>query len=181
MYRKRYGQIVPDQIIEYLVLDAEFPRAIHHCLIMAELSLRNISGTMRGRFTNRAEKTLGRLLADQDQLNDVVTALGKLVPAGGTSLENAFQAALEMSPLPDNIFLITDGLPTQGATAPRGSKISGRDRMKLFERAMGLLPRSIPVNIILAPMEGDPMAASAYWQLAQLTAGSFLSPAEDWP
>ena len=66
MYRKRYGQIVPDQIIEFLTLDAEFPRAIHHCMIIAELSLRNISGTMRGRFTNRAEKALGRLLADID-------------------------------------------------------------------------------------------------------------------
>ncbi len=66
MYRKRYGQIVPDQIIEFMVLDAEFPRAIHHCLIMAELSLRNISGTMRGRFTNSAEKALGRLLSDLD-------------------------------------------------------------------------------------------------------------------
>jgi len=66
MYRKRYGQIVPDQIIEFLVLDPEFPRAIHNCLIIAELSLRNISGTMRGRFTNRAEKALGRLLADID-------------------------------------------------------------------------------------------------------------------
>jgi uncharacterized alpha-E superfamily protein len=66
MYRKDYGQIVPDQIIEFMVLDAEFPRAIHHCLIMAELSLRNISGTMRGRFTNRAEKVLGRLLSDID-------------------------------------------------------------------------------------------------------------------
>ncbi len=66
MYRKDYGQIVPDEIIEFLVLDAEFPRAIHHCLIIAELSLRNISGTMRGRFTNRAEKSLGRLLADID-------------------------------------------------------------------------------------------------------------------
>ena len=66
MYRKDYGQIVPDQIIEFLVLDAEFPRAIHHCLNIAELSLRNISGTMRGRFTNRAEKSLGRLLADLD-------------------------------------------------------------------------------------------------------------------
>jgi len=66
MYRKRYGQIAPDQIIEFLLLDREFPRAIHHCLIMAELALRNISGTMRGRFTNRAEKTLGRLLADLD-------------------------------------------------------------------------------------------------------------------
>ncbi len=66
MYRKRYGQIVPDRIIEFMVLDAEFPRAIHHCLIMAELSLRNISGTMRGRFTNSAEKALGRLLSDLD-------------------------------------------------------------------------------------------------------------------
>lgn len=66
MYRKRYGQIAPDQIIEFLLLDSEFPRAIHHCLIMAEQSLRNISGTMRGRFTNRAEKSLGRLLSDLD-------------------------------------------------------------------------------------------------------------------
>jgi hypothetical protein len=120
-------------------------------------------------------------VSDQDQLDQVVAALANLVPAGGTSLENAFQAALDMSPMPDNIFLLTDGLPTQGATAPRGNKVSGRDRMRLFERAMGLLPRSIPVNVILAPMEGDPMAASAYWQLAQATAGSFLSPAKDWP
>lgn len=66
MYRKHYGRIVPDQIIEFMVLNSEFPRAIHHCLIMAELSLRNISGTMRGRFTNRAEKGLGRLLSDID-------------------------------------------------------------------------------------------------------------------
>jgi uncharacterized alpha-E superfamily protein len=66
MYRKHFGQIVPDQIIEFLVLDSEFPRAIHHCLSMAELSLRKLSGTMRGRFSNRAEKTLGRLLADLD-------------------------------------------------------------------------------------------------------------------
>ena len=72
MYRKDYGQIVPDQIIEFLVLDAEFPRAIHHCLIIAELSLRNISGTMRGRFTNRAEKSLGRLLADLDAALETV-------------------------------------------------------------------------------------------------------------
>lgn len=68
MYRKRFGQIVPDQILEFLILDSEFPRAIHHCLIMAEIALRNISGTMRGRFTNRAEKELGRLLADLDYI-----------------------------------------------------------------------------------------------------------------
>ncbi|MEE4660085.1 MAG: VWA domain-containing protein [Halieaceae bacterium] len=120
-------------------------------------------------------------VSDREQLDAVVKALDALLPTGGTSLENAVQAALDMSPMPDNIFLITDGLPTQGATAPGGSTISGRDRMRLFERAIARLPKSVPVNVILAPMEGDPMAASAYWQLAQMTAGSFLSPAEDWP
>lgn len=68
MYRKQYGRIKPERIVDFLVLDPDFPRALHHCLIVAELSLRNISGTMRGRFTNRAEKVLGRLLADLDYL-----------------------------------------------------------------------------------------------------------------
>jgi hypothetical protein len=120
-------------------------------------------------------------VADKEKLDQVVAALGQVVPAGGTSLENAVLALLDLSPLPDNVFLITDGLPTQGAAAPRGSKVDGRERMRLFERAVDQLPRSMPVNIILAPMEGDPMAASAFWKLAQLTSGAFLSPSEDWP
>ena len=86
-----------------------------------------------------------------------------------------------MMPMPDNIFLITDGLPTQGATAPGGNTINGRERMRLFQRAMGQIPSSIPVNVILAPMEGDPMAASEFWQLARASSGSFLSPSTDWP
>jgi hypothetical protein len=44
-----------------------------------------------------------------------------------------------------------------------------------------MLPRNVPVNIILAPMEGDPMAASEFWQLAQVSRGSFMSPSKDWP
>lgn len=77
MYRKRHGQIVPDRIIEFLILDNEFPRAIHHCVIMAEMALRNISGTMRGHFSNPAEKTLGRLLADLDYTQlDEIKAIG---------------------------------------------------------------------------------------------------------
>ena len=39
----------------------------------------------------------------------------------------------------------------------------------------------VPVNTILFPMEGDPMAASEYWQLARASNGSFLSPSTDWP
>jgi len=89
---------MPDQIIEFMVLDAEFPRAIHHCLIMAELSLRNISGTMRGRFTNRAEKGFGRLLADIDYttIEDIkAVGLHQFIDDLQTRLNNASEVIFE--------------------------------------------------------------------------------------
>ncbi len=120
-------------------------------------------------------------VADQRRLEAVSSELRKVTPAGGTSLENAFVALQQFSPPPDNIFLITDGLPTQGAQPPRGTKVSGRERLKLYREAIRRLPAQVPVNIILAPMEGDPMAASEFWQLAQVSRGSFMSPSRDWP
>jgi hypothetical protein len=120
-------------------------------------------------------------VANQAQLEDVSSQLRKLTPSGGTSLHNAFIALQALSPAPDNIFLITDGLPTQGTGGPRGSKISGADRQRLYREAVKLLPRNVPVNIILEPLEGDPMAASEFWQLAQVSGGSFMSPSVDWP
>jgi hypothetical protein len=120
-------------------------------------------------------------VADQAQLESLSRALRKITPSGGTSLENAFLALQKLTPTPDNIFLITDGLPTQGTSPPRGNKISGRDRQKLYREAVRKLPKDVPVNVILAPMEGDPMAASEFWQLAQVSRGSFLSPSKDWP
>jgi polyhydroxyalkanoate synthesis regulator phasin len=127
--------------------------------------------------------TAGKWLevANQAQLESLSGELRKITPSGGTSLENAFVALQDLTPAPDNIFLITDGLPTQGSRAPRGSKISGKDRQKLYREAIKQLPRGVPVNIILAPMEGDPMAASEFWQLAQVSQGSFMSPSKDWP
>jgi hypothetical protein len=127
--------------------------------------------------------TAGKWLevADQAQLEKLSAALRKILPAGGTSLENAFIALQQLSPAPDNIFLVTDGLPTQGTRPPRGSKVSGRERQKLYREALRHLPGGVPVNVILAPMEGDPMAAAEFWQLAQATQGSFLSPSKDWP
>ena len=127
--------------------------------------------------------TAGKWLevANQAQLEQVSGALRKLTPSGGTSLHNAFTTLQGLSPAPDNIFLITDGLPTQGTGVPRGSKVSGDDRQRLYREAVKLLPRSVPVNIILEPLEGDPMAASEFWQLAQVSGGSFLCPSKDWP
>ncbi|MEM9257510.1 MAG: VWA domain-containing protein [Pseudomonadota bacterium] len=120
-------------------------------------------------------------VADYNSLEKLSLALRDITPSGGTSLENAFTALQSLSPPPDNIFLITDGLPTQGATPPKSSNISGRKRADLFQKAIRKLPAQVPVNVILLPMEGDPMAAVEFWRLATQTQGSLLSPSEDWP
>jgi hypothetical protein len=120
--------------------------------------------------------------SDAEALNDAITQMRKLVPTDGTSLENAFAVATALTPHPDSIILVTDGLPTQGAAPPAIRKtVDGEQRLKLFQKALGRLPAGIPVNTILLPMEGDPMAPSAFWALARKTNGVFLSPARDWP
>jgi Mg-chelatase subunit ChlD len=119
---------------------------------------------------------------DAKALNDALRELRRLVPQDGTSLENAFVAVQSLAPRPDNIILITDGLPTQGTAPPAVRKtIDGEGRLKLFERALDRLPAGVPVNVILLPMEGDPLAPGAYWALARRTDGAFMSPARDWP
>lgn len=128
-------------------------------------------------------ESAGRWLdgSDAEQLNRAVAAVRALVPGGGTNLYRAFEAATSLEPRPDNVLLIVDGLPTQGRQPPRRTTVSGRERLRLFNRAVGQLPSGVPVNVILFPMEGDPRAPSAYWKLAMATRGSFLSPPEDWP
>src|SRR5438105_5420657 len=64
MYRKRHGHIAPEQIVEFLVLDHEFPRSIHYCLTAANDSLHSISGTPVGMYRNPAEQRLGQLRAE---------------------------------------------------------------------------------------------------------------------
>ena len=118
---------------------------------------------------------------DVDKLNQTVAELRKLVPQNGTSLLNAFLAIGEMKPAPDNIFLLTDSLPTMGAKKPWGKRVSGKKRLSLFNDAVRRLPPRIPVNIILYSMEGDPFAASAFWALAKNSRGSFFCPSKDWP
>ena len=51
---------------------------------------------------------------DREVLNGAMTAVRQLVPGGGTNLIAAFDAIKRMSPRPDNLTLITDGLPTRG-------------------------------------------------------------------
>ena len=120
--------------------------------------------------------------SDAQALTDVITQLRRTVPADGTSLENAFTLMNTLNPAPDNVFIITDGLPTQGAAPPLVRKtIDGDGRLKLFERALAKYPSRVPANVILMPMEGDPAAPGAFWTLTRRTNGAFLMPARDWP
>jgi Mg-chelatase subunit ChlD len=118
---------------------------------------------------------------DREQVNRAITGLQETVPGGGTSLERAFEVARKMQPRPDNVILVTDGLPTQGRGKPRSTTVSADARLKHYFAAVRALPEKIPVNTILLPMEGDAYAAAAFWQLAAATGGSFLTPARDWP
>jgi len=115
-----------------------------------------------------------------EQLNQSADNMRTVVPEKGTSLLNAFSALQAIKPAPDNIFLLTDGLPTMGSGKPWRNRVSSQKRLSLFNEAVRNIPRA-PVNIILFPMEGDPQAADALWRLAKNTRGSFFSPSKDWP
>jgi hypothetical protein len=118
---------------------------------------------------------------DIERLNQALDKLRRLTPEKGTSLINAFEAAAKMTPAPDNVILLTDGLPTMGRDKPWGNRVSADKRLSLFRDAAKRLPAGLPVNVILFAMEGDPMAASEFWRLAVDTRGSFMCPAKDWP
>ncbi len=64
MYRQRFGRITPQQVVEFLVLDKNFPRAVLYCLTRAHESLHAISGVPLGTFSNTAEQRLGQLYSE---------------------------------------------------------------------------------------------------------------------
>ena len=153
-------------------LTAKFPKTSQYQIYIFNTETRSALPGLDGKWLDVSNKT---------ELNSAIEALGKIVPEGGTNLERAFAAIGKLRPRPDNIYLITDGLPTQGSKTIRGVTITGRQRLDLFARALKQVPGNVPVNVILAPLEGDPEAAHAFWRLAMNSDGSFLVPSEDWP
>ncbi len=128
--------------------------------------------------------TAGKWLASNDanQLDQLLRALDDTTPLEGTSLLNAFRAIRELSPAPDQIVLITDGLPTQGASPPAVSRYIGiQARARLFDEAAKAVGRRTPVDVVLLPMKGDLLASHRFWNLARDTGGAFLMPSRDWP
>lgn len=121
-------------------------------------------------------------IKDGSELTDAIERLREIAPEKGTSLINAFAKIKELDPLPDNIYLLTDGLPTQGKVPPNEVvRVKENRRIDYFEKAVRELPGRVPVNVLLYPMVGDPSAAGLFWALAIRTDGSMLTPSRDWP
>jgi hypothetical protein len=119
--------------------------------------------------------------ADSLALETSMQDIWSYTPNSGTSLVNAFNVIADFDKQPDNIFILTDGLPTMSETAPKDYMVTGSQRRKHFNVALTKIPLGISVNTILFPMEGDPEAAALYWQLALDTQGAFIAPSRDWP
>lgn len=65
MYRQRYRNMSPAHIVEFLILEKNFPRSVMHSLKRAELSLYEISGGFIGNsYTNKAERVLSKLRSE---------------------------------------------------------------------------------------------------------------------
>jgi uncharacterized alpha-E superfamily protein len=74
MYHKSHGRISPTRIVEFLLLDREFPRAIHYCLMAARRSVHAITGTPAGMFRTSVEQLLGALCSELNygQIDDII-------------------------------------------------------------------------------------------------------------
>jgi uncharacterized alpha-E superfamily protein len=66
MYRKKYGRVTPRDIVDFLVLDREFPRSIHYCIRLADESLHAITGAPMGSYRYPSEQYIGLLRSELD-------------------------------------------------------------------------------------------------------------------
>ena len=66
MYRKRFGRIAPERIVEFLLLDGDFPRSFRYCIGLADRALHLITETSPGTYSCSAERSLGILRSEMD-------------------------------------------------------------------------------------------------------------------
>jgi uncharacterized alpha-E superfamily protein len=76
MYRQRFGEITPDNVVDFLLLNPEFPRSVFFCIEHAEASVHAITGTPPGSFRNPVERLVGQLRSElaYAQVHDIISA-----------------------------------------------------------------------------------------------------------
>lgn len=62
--KRHQDRLEPENIVQYLVLDLDFPRAMRFCVARCLDSLRAITGSQEERYGSEAERLLGRLDSD---------------------------------------------------------------------------------------------------------------------
>lgn len=103
MYRKRgRHRITPNEVVEFLLLDRDFPRAIQFCLLQALGSLNAITGSPAGTARHPVERLLGKLLAElgyitveeiiEDGLHEFLDRLQSQINAIGLAMNETFFA-----------------------------------------------------------------------------------------
>src|SRR5579872_2934687 len=150
-------------------LTTQLPRGGQYQIYTFNTQARSLLPDRTGKWMNAA---------DAPSLARGIANLHAIVPADGTSLYNALAATRTLAPLPDQIVLITDGLPTQGKTTGQRKYVDSAARLRLFDEAVGQLPAGIPVDSILLPMQGDLQAPHRFWNLARVTQGNLLVPSK---
>ncbi|MCY2975881.1 MAG: alpha-E domain-containing protein [Planctomycetota bacterium] len=110
MYRKHYGRLDPKAVVEFLILNRDFPRSIHFCIRRAEQSLLAITGGREGTFANRAEQRLGRMRAALD-----FVSIDEIMTQGLHEFVDNFQ--LELNEVGDAIY------ETFFAVTPLGERV----------------------------------------------------------
>ena len=66
MYRKKHGRISPLRLVDFLIFDNEFPRAVRYSVVRADRALHFITGTGAGTFSCPSEQRLGMLKSELD-------------------------------------------------------------------------------------------------------------------
>jgi len=114
MYRQKYGLISPAHVVEFLILDREFPRAVLYCLTKTNESLHAVSGAALGGFSNAPEQILGQLRAElayarseyiiDRGLHEFVDDLQRRLNLVGEAIFDAFfdLRPLHANPVPSN-------------------------------------------------------------------------------
>ncbi len=132
--------------------------------------------------------------ASSQTVSNIMQGLNGLTPEGGTNLQKGLNVINQYAL--DNLYVITDGLPTKGESQYRSlnpfakcssltgnaQTISGDCRVRLFQQTVRESSRpGTQVDVILLPLEGDPDAVNQYWVWAATTGGLLISPASNWP
>lgn len=105
MYRKRHHGIKPERVVNFLMLDPEFPRAVRHCVDEAFYSLEAISGGRSNVSRNVAEQRLRNLRSElaASQVGDIIArGLHPFIDSLQTKLndigEGIFQTFIALRP-----------------------------------------------------------------------------------